>query len=297
MNFLLPSKPAPPPVVNGVANDGIQSLPVQTVTTSVQTITPELAKKYLSRRNSGNRNLSAAAIAKYAEDMRFGRWHLTGQPIVFDSNGRLVDGHHRLTAAAENNLTFTTLVVFGVLPQTVEAFDLVRPRSSADVAHMNGVTNARQICAIANLILIHERHGIQYMASSAKHPTKIEVSKAAVEYPDLQIALMRARGIKRWVPPAVGGFCYWAMRQVDRAKADQFYELLESGEGLRKGNPVLALRNRLINNKTGRARLDDIYIVALMFKAWSAFRHGRTINELRWRSAGESAEEFPEVGA
>jgi hypothetical protein len=265
------------------------------INTSVETITPGLAKSYLQYRNAGNRNVSAASVKKYADDMRSGRWRLTGQPIVFDTDGRLVDGHHRLTAAAEHHLTFQSLVVRGVQPETVEAFDLVRPRTASDVAHMGGVQNARSACSVANLILIHERHGIQCMKFSARHPTKIEVSTAAATYPHIQLAVAKARKIGRWLAPAVAGFCYWAMHQVDPASADSFFHQLDTGEGLTPKSPVLHMRNRLIDNKNSRAKLDNVYLTALMFKAFNYYRQEKPMSDLRWRQNGDFPEAFPEL--
>lgn len=54
-------------------------------------ITPRIAKTMLSH-NTGNRPLRKAVVQRYATDMENGDWQDNGDPIRFDTNGRLIDG-------------------------------------------------------------------------------------------------------------------------------------------------------------------------------------------------------------
>jgi hypothetical protein len=55
-------------------------------------------------------------VDRYAEEMRLGVWALNGKSLIFDSNGRLLNGQHRLTACAQSGVPLVTLVVRGVNP-------------------------------------------------------------------------------------------------------------------------------------------------------------------------------------
>lgn len=105
------------------------------MTTVVETITPEMARKYLAT-SKGNRTISRPTVAAYARDMANGNWMLNGEPIAFDIEGHLVNGHHRLYACIEANTSFTTNVARGV-PNTA-IFDQNRVRSMRDQFKLNG---------------------------------------------------------------------------------------------------------------------------------------------------------------
>lgn len=85
----------------------------------VEEITPDLATQYLSH-NAKHRDINEKKVAKLASDMDAQNWQLNGKVIIFDSNGRLLNGQHRLSACAMSGRTMTTLVVRGVDPA---AFD------------------------------------------------------------------------------------------------------------------------------------------------------------------------------
>lgn len=68
-------------------------------------LTVDLAQAILKNQNT-NRNVSDAAVARYADDMKNGNWEVTSQGIQLDLDGRNQDGQHRLTAriaAAESD--------------------------------------------------------------------------------------------------------------------------------------------------------------------------------------------------
>lgn len=294
MNFLQPSQPEPPPVFK--ANGAIPVPVLQPgITSAIETITPELAKAYLSSRNKRNRNVRKSAAVKYARDMKEGRWTLTGQAIIFDRNGLLIDGHHRLTAAAEHGATFQSIVIRGVEPTVVTDIDGGRSRTASDMAQMDGVTDPALKSAIASMIILHERHGIENLKHGEKQPTKAEIVAGLRVMTDLDVCCSRARMTRKLLAGSIAGFCYHVFRQQHREKADLFWEELETGANLSKHSPALHLRNRLSEDRKGKAKLPKLEIIALMFKAWSAYRQGQKVKTLMWRTNGASPEPFPQI--
>lgn len=79
------------------------------IESSVETITPEVAKKYLER-NVNNRNVSKDRVAIYARDILAGNW-TAGSSIGFFENGDLADGQHRLLAVVTANVPAVFVVV------------------------------------------------------------------------------------------------------------------------------------------------------------------------------------------
>ena len=68
-------------------------LPAPKATVAVEQVTAEVAAAWLGA-NTRNRGLRHARIDQYAEDMKAGRWHPTGETIKFSVSGRLLDGQH-----------------------------------------------------------------------------------------------------------------------------------------------------------------------------------------------------------
>lgn len=295
MNFLPLSNPEPPPLIQQRLN-GVAHVAQPSITAVVETITPESAKSYLRQRNELNRNVSKAAIVRYARDMSEGRWTITGEAIIFDNTGKLIDGHHRLTAAVEHGVTFQSLVIRGVEPDAATDIDGGRARTAAHMAHMRGVTDAVCKCAIVNLLLVHERHGLNAINTPEKQPTKAEVIDAMKALSDLDVCVIRARSVRKLMPKSAGGFCYHVFREQNQALADKFWEELGTGVALSVRNPVLSLRNALIDNATKKAKLRIEDIIAITFKSWTAYRDGKRLKgALSWRKSGSSAEPFPQI--
>jgi multidrug resistance efflux pump len=85
----------------------------------VEVITPEQAAEYL-KNNAYHRKVKKKKVAEYMKEMVDGNWKLNGKTIVFDRDGRLLNGQHRLGAVAEAGVSLTTLVVRGVDPEVLE---------------------------------------------------------------------------------------------------------------------------------------------------------------------------------
>lgn len=295
MNFLKQSAPAPPPIIK--VNGPVPTRTESEITSNLELITPELAKAYLAFRNDQNRPISKAATIRHARDMKEGRWSVTGQGIIFDKTGKLVDGHHRLTAAVDHGVSFMSLVIRGVAADAITDIDGGRSRTAADMAHMNGVADATTMCSIMGIILVHERWGVKHMKEMDKAATKAEIVDALKVYPDIEICASRGRSAHKHklMSKKAGGFCYWAFRKQNREMADKFWEELITGANLARGSAVLHLRRALLENASSKTKMRTEYVIALTFKAWQAYRDRKTVRKLEWRGEGAAAEPFPEI--
>lgn len=124
------------------------------ITYGLETITPEMAEKYLEQ-NAVNRKVSNASVDKYAKDIQSGEFQVNGETIVFDALGRLKDGQHRLLAIIKTGIAVQILVVRGIDP-LVNNFDIGKNRSIKDIIDMDGVVNpkinVRPFLSCANFI-------------------------------------------------------------------------------------------------------------------------------------------------
>ena len=102
------------------------------ITIEVEDITPEKAEKYLGHNFESNRNISRERVDAYKRDMEAHEWEFTGQTVVFDEKGRLVDGQHRLHAIVKSGESIRMIIVRGVSPDAVNFIDKNRVRSFRD---------------------------------------------------------------------------------------------------------------------------------------------------------------------
>ena len=113
---------------------------LDTLTLYREEITPEIAAQMLKHSNPGNRKISRSTVMSYANDMRNGDWDANAvTPIVFDTTGMLVEGHHRLNAIIVANTPIITYVAENADPSFTYNLDLVR--SINNILQMNGVSD------------------------------------------------------------------------------------------------------------------------------------------------------------
>mgnify|MGYP006267278459 CR=1 FL=1 len=89
---------------------------------TVEVITPAEAQGYLNN-NAKHRPIKDKKVAEYMEKMQDGQWKLNGKTICFDSNGRLLNGQHRLSAVVRSGVPLTTVVIRGLDPALVPAHE------------------------------------------------------------------------------------------------------------------------------------------------------------------------------
>lgn len=112
------------------------------ITFAVETITAEDAHKILMENNIDNRKVRAGAVKRYMNDFINNNWMVTCAPIVFDENGVLRDGQHRLIAQFNSGATIMYLVVRGVPEESFVVMDSGAARTSGDAFTIAGISNA-----------------------------------------------------------------------------------------------------------------------------------------------------------
>lgn len=118
--------------------------------TERMTVTPPLAARMLDF-NSRNRPVSSKKVTRLAEKMRSGNWVWTHQGVGFDTDGRLVDGQHRLMAVVASDTSQDLLVTYGMSPDAFDHVDTEGSRNSADLLAIRvpGIKHRKALCAIS----------------------------------------------------------------------------------------------------------------------------------------------------
>lgn len=141
-------------------------------------VTPAMATHWLDivRRREAqhdrkyNRVIRQQRVETYARDMRNGNWTLNPQPIVFDTDGLLADGHHRLRAVILSQTTQTFLVVRDLPREYLKNLDCGAPRSPSDrlVIASGDESKNERFAAVAKKLALLQRWGLGTNPSSSE---------------------------------------------------------------------------------------------------------------------------------
>lgn len=272
----------------------------KSVRTCVMEITPDIAAEWLSK-NDNNRRVRADVVSNYARQMAAGEWVLNGEAIVFDEDGVLADGQHRLHAVIESGATIQALVVEGVAPAAYITIDSGLGRTMGDVLSVDGELNYNRKAALLRLLWRYE-HGMWanlYRGGGGnghgRTPSHTELRELLSRHPNLDHSINVSAHTSRFLQPSLGATLHYLFSQKDPELADLFYNALAEGTGVMRDEPVYLLRERLIHDRTGKGRLKASEVHALMVKAWNATRKGERVKRLGWINSGPKAEAFPVI--
>lgn len=264
-------------------------------------ITPEIAVAYLKTMDR-NRHEKVGGTDAYARDMESDDWMVTGETIVFDWYGRLIDGQHRLRGIIRSKKTIHSLVVRGIDPKAQDYMDSGIRRSFSDTLSMDGHVGAPVISATLRRVHLWLPPFNERVNFSRITVTKSELERTLRENPSIPdiVAYMSPMASKTEVSKSLMSFLFWLFAQKNEEGAVEFVEKWTSGVGLEEGDPVLALRDRLRKErrkaeKHGNKGVLQTLTLWLAVYAWNAYRRGRVLSGLQLPSGGIKAENFPRI--
>ena len=252
------------------------------ITVQLVYFSPEVAQSFLvNRMVEKQRTLKNSHLESLIDDARRGRFKLNGQTIILDSAGKLMDGQHRLEAVLRSGVGFWSVVVRGINPDYFCTIDSVAKRSAGDTLKSLGHTNTTSLGAAVTLLWRYEGGHL--------HQNQV-ISQAMVEeviqrHPELSASINSTQRLRKISPSrAVPGFCHYVFSRINPQLADSFFEKLLTGENLAKGDPALALRDK-IRDSVGVSAVD---LVAYFFKAFNAARRGQKLLLIRYNPKHET---------
>lgn len=258
---------------------------------TVETIRPEVAAAYLLS-NTGNRRLRPHKVSAYAEMMRSDGWHLTGDPIVFDANGRLIQGQHRLAACVSAEVPFVTAVMRDADPAAYAVMDSGMARQAADTLAHHGVMSANVAAAAARLVIgyqtgaLHDAHALE--RACPRTGIKDEVLGNRDGYLRATRYGASVRKATLINQSAVTAFVVLADRLDGADAVDAFMHGLSTGVALEHGDPRIALRSWAIN----AARLTGTDHLSALIRAWNAYAANQPLRLIKRWVRGTA---FPEM--
>lgn len=267
----------------------------------VETITPVLAEEYL-RHNTKNRQLRKNLVSFYAEQMKKGQWMLNGEAIIFNEQGTLVDGQHRLAAVIEADKGIDMLVVRNADKDSFATIDSGVSRKVQDTFYVKGIPSASGVSAIigrylrlvAGLSIGKKVTGRKDANAMSRQDLLLEYAKdedfwqEIVRFADSSYAMLRILAKSE-----IGGYVSYLIKSKghDRDVVYGFFDEL-----LRKDIPtspmIAALRRRLINDRTATTHMGAVYRQQLITKIWNYHIQGKSTAYMRWNEEQEGKKDF-----
>ena len=259
------------------------------VFSELATITPDIAR-HLLEYNVDNRRVKKALVDQIASDIKNNLWQVNGEAIIVAKDGQLNDGQHRLNAVIEANKPVKTIIIFGVDRSSRLTVDMGAARSTGDFLGMNGVKHGPKAAAIATQHWLFRR-GVYSHTTTGTGATKQLLLNEHQRYAkeiDAGAALIDNNKFLRSHGGTAIGVAHILCHRANSSMAEIFFHTLATGEGLKRGSPVLLLRNWLIESKQQKLRANHKLEVILRY--WNAFVRGAQVNR-RFAVRGE----YPKV--
>lgn len=263
-----------------------------------ESITPERAQALLDNCQKHRFSQSEPAAARLAQVILDGKWEaFNGETIKigYDASGEevLEDGWHRCRAVVISGKPIQTWVVYGIT--SADEVDTGRPRYITDVLFKHGEANAGVLGAALRFKWLSEK-GIPRAVGARAAASKVELRDLLERHPGLRVsaASFSGRRKKLILAPGVLAFCHFEFGLRNAKLRDAFVRKLVDGTDLTDGDPVLALRRRLLERAENRAPLRPVDQIAMTILAWNATRAGQKLNFIRYFTA-KKLTHFPEI--
>jgi hypothetical protein len=224
--------------------------------------------------------------------MRKGEWEFNGDAIRINGSGKVVDGQHRLHAIIKADKAIQCLVVSGLKQSAFATIDCGKARSNGDALAIKGYRNANILAAALAMIYLDEQGELDSHWNLSPRHGQVSAKRTislARKYPSVQMSATAAQG---WymegspLVPSAMAFLHYRFGQHSTDEADQFFQLVATGENLSRNHPILMLRKTLIRLRTmvgnKGAPLSRRVQVGLTIKAWRAWVAGTEIKTLKF---------------
>ncbi len=243
-------------------------------------------------RNTDNRNILDDHVNRLVRDMIAGEFVLNGETITFDTNGRLIDGQHRLWAVVESKVAIDILVVWGLKPSVYDTVNTGKSKKATDFLRADHVKNANVVAAVCRMVLYHEHGQLSKQKHGNLSPTVTEIQDVLRRHPELQESANWASGpVKKVTRPALAAFMHYMCSSKHPEAWVCFSQKWITGANLDPSDPVFHLRKRVLENRNRITTIDPVYLLGLTVKAWNLALRKRAIGALNIKEG----EPFPEI--
>ena len=267
----------------------------------IEVISPKKAERILEENNVRNRELRESRVATLAAAIKRGEWKLTGDAIVFDVDGVLLNGQHRLAACVVAGMPIEVLVLRNLPAESQDVMDNTLSRRLGDALTLRGEVNVHRLAAGINWyarMVRAEATGNVHPSTEALRPSIPMLLQLFDENQGLRDGVreqspLYQSGLRLRAGAAIG--LWYRLHLIDADDNRIFWDQVRTGANLPEDSPILALRRlSQAERRSTRDRQPDFRWVAMAIKAWNFWREGRSAKVLTWHGGGGKPEAWPE---
>lgn len=259
----------------------------------LRTINKEIAQVLLEN-NINNRKANKDHINALAIHMKEGNWKSSGDPIRISKTGRLLDGQHRLMAIVKSDTSNEFVVISELEDEVFDVIDTGKNRNAADMLKISNISNGNTIAGIIKLVIAYEKE-LSLLGAASTHQKQFNAPFKVLEryntdplhWQETHRNASRYYEKSKLLYPSEYGLLYHIFSKIKRSDAEEFLEKLSAGIDLKENDPILLLRNRLIEYKSNKFRVSFKLKLGLIFIAWNHYRKGNELKMLRFNVNSE----------
>jgi|TARA_R110000744_G_C19210089_1_gene545944 hypothetical protein len=246
-------------------------------------VTPELAENYL-RFNNKNRNVGLKNIEFLVSEMRNGRFIENGESIVFDKNGALKDGQHRLLSIVKSGKSYFIPVVRGVEPIAMATYDTGKNRSASDILSLNGFKDTNTLSAFILAISKYSKNKSKSKCNAGDGRSSKLTNQQVLEYCEsnyhwLNKIINKLNPVYKKSNPktiSLTGMCLITYLVGGKEPSIEVYEFISHLMGLSRTQETAPnyLYTKLYNSKINKEPLSFYWVLGMSIKAWNFYADG-----------------------
>jgi hypothetical protein len=271
-------------------------------TCRLERITPEKAQKYMGL-NDNFRKLNRRAAQLFAEQMKAGEWLLTGEPIIFDDSGALVDGQHRLKAIELAGVAVDMMVTRGVQRGNDIEIDAGSKRTMAQYMTYLGHPSGSMLAAATVLAMRYERGAREgdLVRQQQNYPSIRQAVDWVDRNPAIHDSVRAATGLSPLMSGTHGAFIHYEMTKADGGDpeyATEFINGIKSPAAGDRSSPMVGLRERFRRAEARFVKIPRFEALILAVRAQRAFARGETKKTFlvaRSRADAKAVLKLPEI--
>lgn len=243
----------------------------------------------IAKNTSNIRNVNWRVVHKYARAMQMGLWQFNGEPIVFDEDGVLKNGQHRLLAVLESGVAIKALVIKGT-SRNVDTYDECFARTLKQRASAEGLSLHSSTLGAISLIINKFNNDNTILSNDEKirfawdHVQELKKAESFCNSGGGTHGLMRRSGCIAAV------YCEFKLLSFPEEKIKNFCSIANTGmpNGILVPDSALALRNTILEgfrSDDGRLISGTAKVQKMLFECtWQAmnwFMDGKKLNRRR----------------
>lgn len=247
--------------------------------TQIMQVAPDQAMRWLDG-NIHNRPLDHKYVDFLVGEIKAGRWKLMHQGIAFDPHGTLLDGQHRLWAAALSGVAVAMNVSFNAPAESLEYLDSGKIRTRAERMSLNNRLGLVRTAQLAVLRAMVRGLGAGRRMSYSEEVESLARHKQVIDFAISRLATSRIKGVSASATCAVVARAWYCAGDLGRL--ERFCEVLRTGQTRGEDEDVIVLLRDYLGSRDRSQTLSSFREhYGKVERALVAFLRGQALSILR----------------